>query len=71
MVEKPSVSAFQNFFGIKNWLNIEKVMGRNVWMCFGSTMSTYMAYIAFQISNNLMAFPPRVFKPHYSVYIVM
>ena len=30
MVEKPLVSAFQSFLWIENWLNIEKVMGRNV-----------------------------------------
>ena len=30
MVEKPLVSAFQNFLRIENWLNIKKVMGRNV-----------------------------------------
>ena len=30
MVEKPLVSAFQNFLWIENWLNIKKVMGRNV-----------------------------------------
>ena len=41
MVEKPSVSAFQNFLRIVNQLNIEKVMGRNVWMCFVSTALTY------------------------------
>ena len=40
MVEKPSVSAFQNFLWIENQLNIKKVMGRNMWMCFVSTMST-------------------------------
>ena len=40
MVEKPSVSAFQNFLQIENQLNIKKVMGRNVWMCFVSTVST-------------------------------
>ena len=40
MVEKPLVSAFQNFLQIENWLNIMKVMGRNVWMCFVSTVST-------------------------------
>ena len=28
--EKPIVSAFQNFLRIENWLNIKKVMGRNV-----------------------------------------
>ena len=30
MVETPSVSAFQNFLQIENWLNIKKVIGRNV-----------------------------------------
>ena len=40
MVEKPSVSAFKNFLQIENRLNIKKVMGRNVWMCFVSTLST-------------------------------
>ena len=39
IVEKPSVSAFQNFLRIENWLNIKKVMGRYVWMCFVSTLS--------------------------------
>ena len=34
MVEKPAVSAFQNFLWIENWLNIKKIMGRNVWMVF-------------------------------------
>ena len=28
MVEKPTVSAFQNFLGIENWLNIKKVIGQ-------------------------------------------
>ena len=41
MVEKPSVSAFQNFLRIENRLNIKKVMGRNVWMCFVLIASTY------------------------------
>ena len=40
MVEKPSVSAFKNFLRIENWLNIKKVMDRNVWMCFVSTVLT-------------------------------
>ena len=40
MVEKPWVSAFQNFLRIENPLNIKKVIGRNVWMCFVSTVST-------------------------------
>ena len=30
MVEKPTVSAFQNFLRIENRLNIKKVIGRNV-----------------------------------------
>ena len=49
MVEKPSVSTFQNFLRIENWLNIKKVMGRNVWMCFVSTVSTYIALNALEI----------------------
>ena len=40
IVEKPSVSAFQNFFRIGNRLNIKKVMGRNVWMCFDSSIDS-------------------------------
>ena len=40
MVEKPSVSAFQIFLRIENQLNIKKVMGRNMWICFVSTVST-------------------------------
>ena len=34
MVEKPSVSAFQNFFRIENPLNIKEVMSKNVYVCF-------------------------------------
>ena len=30
MIEKPTVSAFQNFSWIENQLNIKKVIGRNV-----------------------------------------
>ena len=40
MVEKPSVSAFQNFLRIENPLNIKKVRGRNVWMCFDSSIDS-------------------------------
>ena len=40
MVEKFSVSAFQNFLLIENQLNIKKVVVRNVWMCFVLTVST-------------------------------
>ena len=40
MVEKPQVSAIQNFLRIENPLNIKKVMGRNVWMCFDSSINS-------------------------------
>ena len=40
MVEKPWVSAFQNFLRIENPLNIKKVMGMNVWMCFDSSIDS-------------------------------
>ena len=33
MVEKPSVSAFQNFFRIENPLSIKEVMSQNVCVC--------------------------------------
>ena len=49
MVKKPPVWAFQNFLQIENRLNIKKVMGRNVWMCFVSTVSTYIALNALEI----------------------
>ena len=49
MVEKSSVSAFQNFLQIVNQLNIKKVMGRNVWMCFVLTALTYIALNALEI----------------------
>ena len=60
MVEKPSVSAFQNLSWIKNRLNIGKVMGRNVFCvnsvnidsiecirdpCLVSTVLTYIVLI--------------------------
>ena len=40
MVEKPRVSAFQNFLQIENPLDIKKVKGRNVWMCFDSNIDS-------------------------------
>ena len=40
IVEKPSFSVFQNFLRIENQLNIKKVIDRNVWVCFVSTVST-------------------------------
>ena len=49
MVKKPSVSAFQNSLRIQNQLNIKKVMGRNMWMCFVSTVSTQIALNALEI----------------------
>ena len=49
MVEKPLVSAFQNLLQIENQLNIKKVMGRNVWMCFVLTALTYIALNALEI----------------------
>ena len=49
MVEKHSVSAFQNFFWIENQLNIKKVMGRNVWMYSVLTASTHIALNALEI----------------------
>ena len=39
MAEKPWVSAFQNILRIENPLNIKKVMGRNVCMCFDSSIN--------------------------------
>ena len=49
MVEKPSVSAFQNLLQIENQLNIKKVIVRNLWMCFVSTALTYIALNALEI----------------------
>ena len=40
VVEKPWVSAFQDFLQIENPLNINKVMDRNVWMCFDSSIDS-------------------------------
>ena len=49
MVEKPLVSAFQNFLRIENWLNIKKVMDRNVRICFVLNALTYIALNALGI----------------------
>ena len=49
MIEKPTVRAFQNFLQIENPLNIKKVIGRNVSMCFVSTVSTYIALNVLEI----------------------
>ena len=32
--------SFKNFLQIENPLNIKKVMGRNVWMCFDSSIDS-------------------------------
>ena len=39
MVEKPYVSAFQNFFRIENPLNIKEVMSKNMFVCILSLWS--------------------------------
>ena len=49
MVGRPLVSAFQNFLLIENRLNIKKVMGSNVWMCFVLTVLTYITLNALEI----------------------
>ena len=36
----PQSQLSKNFLQIENLLNIKKVMGRNMWMCFVSTVST-------------------------------
>ena len=42
-------SQFSKLFQIENRLNIKKVMGRNVWMCFVLTASTYISWNALEI----------------------
>ena len=39
-LKSPQSQLSKNFFRIENWLNIKKVMGRNVWICFVMTVST-------------------------------
>ena len=39
-LKSPESQLSKTFYGLKNSLNIKKVMGRNVWMCFVSTVST-------------------------------
>ena len=45
----PESQLSKTFFGIESQLNIKKVMGRNVWMCFVSTVLTYIALNALEI----------------------
>ena len=46
MVEKPSVSAFQNFNQMENWLNIKKVMCKSVYvLCINSVNIDSIEYI--------------------------
>ena len=39
-LKSPQSQLSKTFYGLKIWLNIKKVMGRNVWMCLVSTAST-------------------------------
>ena len=39
-LKSPQSQLSKIFLQIENQLNIKKVMGRNVWMCFVSTVST-------------------------------
>ena len=39
-LKSPESQLSKNFLWIENMLNIKQVMGRNVWMCFVSTVST-------------------------------
>ena len=48
MVEKPSVSAFQNFFWIENPLNIKEVMSTNVYVICIDCL-TYIALNALEV----------------------
>ena len=48
-LKSPQSQLSKTFLQIENWLNIKKVMGRNVWMCFVSTVSTYIALNALEI----------------------
>ena len=41
-LKNPQSQLFKNILRIENQLNIKKVMSRNVWMCFVSTVSTYI-----------------------------
>ena len=46
MVEEPSVSAFQNFNQMENWLNIKKVMCKSVYvLCINSVNIDRIEYI--------------------------
>ena len=74
--------SFPKLLRIENRFNIKKVMGRNIWMCFVLTASTYIALNALEIlvpyvdSINIYSIwdhciQSRVFTPHYSVYSVV
>ena len=41
MVEKPWVSAFQNFFRIENPLNIKEVMSKNMFVIFWTSFEVF------------------------------
>ena len=48
-LKNPESQLSKTFLQIENPLNIKKVMGRNVWMCFVSTVLTYIAFNALEI----------------------
>ena len=48
-LKSPQSQLSQIFFRIENQLNIKKVMGRNVWMCFVLTALMYIALNALEI----------------------
>ena len=54
MVEKPSVSSFQNFLWIENQLNIKKVMGQECVGCVLRVVSTVSTNIAFNALRALI-----------------
>ena len=48
-LKSPQSHLSKTFCWIENPLNIKKVIGRNVWMCFVSTASTCIALNALEI----------------------
>ena len=41
MVEKPCISAFENFFQIENPLNIKEVMSKNMFVIFLASLEAF------------------------------
>ena len=52
-LQSPESQLSKAFFGIENPLNIKKVMGRNVWMCFDSSINS-LDNIAFNALHALI-----------------